>query len=226
MLFSREYLLLTAALLMYSLFLIRSRVLFGTGHTAPFSMWTFADYVSSTMVLALILLAALCSKLFTDSEVRASALVRSTPTPYALYRGLRLTAATLLYLVSVSFSVLVCYLYYAWVFSQTDLWPLIQVWAMIAIPSSLFILGAAVLAGSYSMGLAQVLLASLVALEVFKVPLPEVLDLRGATVLAALQASDQPFAVSTTFLLGRCLIGLAGLVLLGMAFGKSDLRST
>lgn len=220
MLFSREYLLLTLALLAYSLFLIRSRVLFGTGYTAPFSLWTFADYVSSTMVLALILLVAMCSKLFTETEIQASSILRSTPTSYGVYRSLRLASITLLYLLSVGLSAGACYVYYVSVFGETSWLPLARVWGLLVVPSSVFVLGITLIAGSYSWGWIQIVLAGLLSLEIFRIPLPEMFDIRGASLLSALQSSDQPFAMTVSFVLGRCLISGVGVALVVLSFRR------
>jgi hypothetical protein len=221
MLFSREYLLLTLALLAYSLFLIRSRVMFGTGYTAPFSQWTFSDYVSSTMVLALILLVAMCSKLFTETEIQASSILRSTPTSYGVYRALRLASITLLYMVSVGLSAGACYIYYVSVFGETNWLPLAGVWGLLVVPSSLFVLGITLFAGSFSWGWIQLVLAGLLSLEIFRIPLPEMFDIRGASLLNGLQSSDQPFAMPAAFILGRCLIAGVGLALVVLSFRRT-----
>ncbi len=221
MLFSREYLLLTLALLAYSLFLIRSWVMFGTGYTAPFSQWTFSDYVSSTMVLALILLVAMCSKLFTETEIQASSILRSTPTSYGVYRALRLASITLLYMVSVGLSAGACYIYYVSVFGETNWLPLAGVWGLLVVPSSLFVLGITLFAGSFSWGWIQLVLAGLLSLEIFRIPLPEMFDIRGASLLNGLQSSDQPFAMPAAFILGRCLIAGVGLALVVLSFRRT-----
>lgn len=211
---SKGYLLLLTVNIVYCLALLRGSVLYGTGFTAPFSQWTFCSYLSSTAVLLLILLLALCARQFTISERRAMTIIEASSIQMAVFRAIRYAAIACASLTAMGLSFGICFLFYRLVFDYTGFGSLIYAGLILLLPPALFLFGAAMLLGHKKQALVYILLAIVLILGAFGISLPACIDLLGTSVIRPLYDGVQEFTFSTEFLAGRAAFTIAGVALI------------
>lgn len=208
---SREYLLLLAAVIAYCVLLLRSSVMVGALYTAPFSQWTFCDYLSSVMVLLLALLLVLCARQFTPARRGAMAIIGATPMPAPVFRAIQYGAIACAFGVAATASALVCFGFYALVFDYTAFGGLIASGLLLVLPPALLALGAAMLLGSKKPAFVYALLAAVLIIGVFGVSLPAWIDVIGGSVTQPLYEGVHTFAFTPGFIAGRIAFTMAGI---------------
>jgi len=212
---SREYLLLLVALLAYCFFLLRGSVIFGTQYTAPFSQWTFCEYCSSAMTLLLVLLLALCARLFSASELAAMSIINSSAVSALTIKAIRYSAVACAFMFAAILTAVVCFGFYWVVFDFTSVGKHIVTWLALLVPSALCLFGIAILLGKWNPNLIYVLLALILIVGVFRISLSPYVDIFGSTATLPLLNGQHEFAFSTPFIVGRlslAIIGLAAIV--------------
>lgn len=227
LLFSREYLLLLAAALVYSYSLLHSVVLIGTNYTAPFSLWTFSTYVSAVSPILLILLLALCARQYTVSERGAMSIINAAPMPSSTLKLIRYGAITCAFLIVAALSFMICFAFYWFVFDYTAIGELAYSGMLLILPSFLLLFGAAMLLGNKQPALIYVLLVVVLIVGAFGISLPACFDIFGASVTQALYTGAQTFSFASSFIAGRIafvLIGAVCIILSLCAFQKGKRR--
>lgn len=222
LLFSREYLLLLVATVLYCVSLLRGVVLYGVNFTAPFSPLTFSSYCAGLAPFLFVLLLVLCARQLKPSERGVERLISGTPLPLPTFRLLRYSAVACAFLLAAAWSVLLCFVFYWQVFDYTAVSGLLGWGLLFLLPPGIFLFGAAMFLGSRKTVAVYILLAAVFILSVFPIPLPGVMDFTGSTVLQLLPATGQAFVLPTAFLLGRMAFGIAGVCLLLASLHKSS----
>lgn len=223
---SKEYLLLLAVSLAYCISLLRGSVIYGTFYSAPFSQRTFCGYVSSVTVLLLVMLLALCARQFTASERGALAIIDTTPIPVPVFLAIRYAAIMCAFLIVVALAFGICFIFYWLVFDYTAFGKLIRAGLLLLLPSALLIFGAAILLGNKKPVLIYVLLAAVLIVGVFGIYLPTYIDVIGNSVTQPLYNGVQNFAFSYSFIIGRVVFTIAGIlfIILSLTLSKKKLH--
>ncbi len=203
LLFSREYLLLLATVLIYAILLLRANVILGTGYTAPFSKWTFSDYISSVSTLLFILLIVLCARQFKASEQGAMSIISASPMPISLLKSIRYGALACAFLVATTLTVGICFAFYWLLFGYTLFGELILLSMIMLLPPALMIFGAAMLMGHKNVVLIYLLLAIILIMGIFRIALPIYVDIFGRSLLTLLYSGVHTFELPPVFIASR-----------------------
>ncbi len=225
-LFSKEYLLLLIAALAYSVSLLRSMVIFGTNYTAPFSQWTFSTYCTSLAPFLFVLLLVLCARQFKASERGAEAIINAAPMPIRSFRLLRFGTIACAYFIPVILSVAVCLAFYGLVFDYTSFGPLIRTGFMLLLPPSILLFGTATYFGGKKPILVYIMLAAVLVTSVFHIGLPSWIDLTGGSVTEILREGTQEFSFLPSFITGRAVFLILGLILTIVSLKSARLQSS
>lgn len=212
LLFSKEYLLLLAATLVFSASLIRGVVLFGVNFTAPFSQLTFSTYCSSLAPFYFALLLVLCAKQNKVSERGAEAIISTTSMPFHVFRLIRYSAIMCAFLATVTLPFVACFMFYRLTFSFTDIGGLLGLGVLFIIPSSLFLLGVAMFLGNRKAVGIYILLVVILFFSIFQIAPPSFLDLIGSTAVQAFYMGEN--TLSSVFVTGRAALLVLGIVLI------------
>ena len=212
LLLSKFFFGLVAVTCFYGWQVLEHVTILGIAHTAPFSPWSFGDYLSR--LLPLLWLGTLFSvSVYTNgAERRAAMLTQAAPMHPAVYRLARflcvLTASALLSLAAVFTAV--CF--YARMFRWHD-WGTLVFPALVTLaPSLLFAAGGGWLLG-HMRGWLLVLWA-LFPLLPAALPLPEALGLWNGKLFSTrpllLPSLDPAFSLSPETIVMQCALALAG----------------
>ena len=167
---NKFFLLILLVLLFYGGLVLRGVTVFGVSHTAPFSPWSFGDYLSRMLPL-LVLAETVFLTFFTSGETRRAApVIDAVQTRPALYGAARCAAV----IAAVCLAALACALpaavFYAVYFDRYDLSELLPVAALTLPPPLMFTLGVGRFIGKFRPRLVYALAA--VPFVLAALPLP------------------------------------------------------
>ncbi|MBU5333698.1 hypothetical protein [Anaerocolumna aminovalerica] len=224
LLFSKEYLLLLATVLVYSVSLLRGVVLYGTDYTAPFSLLTFLTYCASLVPFLFILLLVLCGRQFKASDHGAESIISATPMPLHVFRLIRYSAVACAFLIAATLPVIVCFLFYQQVFDYPAFGVLLWPGLLFLLPPAILLFGAAMLLGNRREAAVHILLAAVLIVSVFQIKLPAFMDIIGSAAIQPLNTGEYDFALSTAFIAGRIAFSVVGVVLIVISLCGSKKR--
>ena len=203
-------------LLFYGWQVLSNATILGVSHTAPFSAWSFGDYLCR--MLPLLWIGALFFlTFFTSAKARRAAVLtdatQTSPRRYALTRcGAALTGTVLLALACLVEAVVFYGRYFGWY-----AWGQLLVPALVTlIPALAFALGSGWLLGRIRPWLVYVWM--IVPFVCMTLPLPEALGLWNGSFFAnyplTLGTLDPAFSLPVSVVLAQCAILVCGIVLL------------
>ena len=201
----------------------------GVAHTAPFSPWSFGDYLSR--MLPLLWIGALFFLTFFTSEKaqRVTVLTDAAPVPPRRFGLIRCAAA----LSGTGLLALACLVeaavFYAWYFDWYVWGELLLPVLAVLLPSLVFALGSGWLLGQVSPKLVYVWMA--LPFLCMALPLPEPLGILNGSFFSTwpltLGTLDPAFSMPVSVIAVQCLIFFAGGVLLVFpACGKEQQKAT
>lgn len=199
----------------------------GVAHTAPFSPWSFGDYLSR--MLPLLWIGALFFLTFFTSEKaqRVTVLTDAAPVPprsFAMIRGAAALAGTGLLALACLAEAAV---FYAWYFDWYAWGELLLPALATLLPSLVFALGSGWLLGQVSPKLVYVWMV--LPFLCMALPLPEPLGILNGSFFtirpSVLETLDPAFSIPVSVAAVQCLLFLAGVVLLALRpVGKGEKR--
>lgn len=210
--------------LLYGYLTFTSSTILGAANTAPFSPWSFGDYLSRLLPVICLGELFLLSFFTSSQERRAAALTRATQVSPGAYAAVRLGAVLLGTAALALGTVGLCWGLYAGLFRWTEFSTLLAPLLLTLVPAAVFCLGAGWALGHIRPALVYGLMAAVLLLS--WAPLPEALSLSLGGFFEScprtLGVLDPDFSVPASVLAGRGLYLLVGVgALLGRP-GKSS----
>lgn len=208
-------------LLFYGWQVLSNATILGVSHTAPFSAWSFGDYLSRMLPLLWIGVLFFLT-FFTSAKARRAAVLtdatQTSPRRYALARCSAALMGTVLLTLACLVEAAVFYgRYFGWYAWGELLVPTI----VTLIPALVFALGSGWLLGRIRPWLIYVWMA--VPFVCMTLPLPEALGLWNGSFFAnyplTLGTLDPAFSLPVSVVLAQCAILICGILLLGCHTG-------
>ena len=222
LLWNKFFLGLLLVLLFYGWQVLSGATILGVSHTAPFSPWSFGDYLCR-MVPLLWIGALFFLTFFTSPGARrAEVLTDAAPVParkYALTRcAAALTGALILALACMAEAAVFYGLYFGW-----DNWPELLLPALVTLlPALVFALGSGWVLGHVKPWLIYVWM--LLPILCMALPLPEALGIWNGSFFTdyplSLDTLDPGFALTASVVITQCLVFAAGSLLLALRTKK------
>lgn len=209
---------LIAVLLCYGALVLRDATILGVSHTAPFSPWSFGDYLCR--MLPLLWIGALFFLTFFTSNKarRAAALTEAAPMRPARYTLARCAAAFTGTVMLALLCIVEAAVFYGRMFGWYDWGSLVFPALVTLLPPLVFALGSGWLLGRLKPWLLYGWMAAPVLLAVL--PLPEVLGLWNGSFFTAypltLEGLDPAFTLPGPMVMAQLLLLAAGAVLLAL----------
>lgn len=198
--------------IVYGWLTLTTATILGTANTAPFSPWSFGEYLSR--LLPMICLGELFFLSFFTSrqEQRVAVVTQATPVPRRKYAAVRCGAVLVGTAVLVLFVVGLCWGFYARLFYWTGFTELLAPLLLTLFPAVVFCLGLGWALGRVHPALVYVLMAAVFLLS--WVPLPQALGFSLGSFFTdyprTLGVPDPAFSVPASVLCGRAAYLLAG----------------
>ena len=223
LIFNKFFFGILFVLLFYGWQVLSNATILGVSHTAPFSAWSFGDYLSRMQPL-LWIGALFFLTFFTSAKARRAAVLtdatQTSPRRYALVRcGAALSGTVLLTLACLVEAAVFYGRYFGWY-----AWGELLVPALVTlIPALVFALGSGWLLGRIRPWLVYVWMA--VPFVCMALPLPETLGLWNGSFFAnyplTLGTLDPAFSLPVSVVLAQCILLTCGILLLGCHKGRS-----
>ena len=220
LLWNKFFIGLAVVLLLYGVFVLHAVTILGVAHTAPFSPWSFGDYLSRMMPLLWIGMLFFLT-FYTSPQARRTAILTDAapmpPKQYALARcAAALTGGVLLSLLCMAEAAV----FYGRMFRWYSWGSLLLPALVTLLPALVFALGSGWLLGRLRSRLVYVWMA--VPFLLVALPLPEVLGLWNGSFFTAhpltLGVLDPDFVLPAAVLAAQLLLLIAGILLLQIAF--------
>lgn len=216
LLWNKFFFVFLLILLFYGWQVLNNVTILGVSHTAPFSPWSFGDYLSH-MVPLLWIGALFFLTFFTSGKARrAAVLTNATPTPPLTYSLVRCAAAmvgtTLLVLLCVVEAIIFYIQYFDWYALDSLLLPTV----ITLVPPLFFAIGSGWLFGNLRSW--SLYLWMLVPFVLMALPLPKTFELWNGSFFTeyplTLGTLDPPFALPVSTIIIQCVLFIIGVVLL------------
>ncbi|KAF5425524.1 MAG: hypothetical protein C5S44_00225 [Candidatus Methanocomedens sp.] len=215
------YMLLIESL--FASYILMSFVSGGKDGTAPFSKWTYSQFLTSIGPLLSIILVMLCISVFSEKEIAVRKIIFSAPLSESKYYLLKASAITAVLVFTASVPILLSFAYYAYYFNFYAYAEFLLPILLFLLPSQVLVLGLALVAGRINSGLLYLLLP-VVFLGSLAMKFPVWFDLFGINFLSlSLRRSlgvfegPIPYTLPGEFLYSRLIFIFVGVCLLALA---------
>lgn len=215
---SREYGFLLLLIMAYAVYTLKTTVLPGYAGTAPFSEWTFANYLLViSPVLSMILLFHV-SRLSSPSERDAATITSATPGAGPVYVFLRLLVASTGWLIASVAAAAAGVAFLGIIFGEVRPVAYLACAALVLLPAFALLLGLGLWAGKLHHNLPLALIVLVFAVRLVPAGSSPLLDLLGVSLLRVADsaipvAGEVPFALAPGYLLSRVVLAAIGVAL-------------
>jgi hypothetical protein len=132
--------------------------------------------------------------------------------PLYVFRLLRYGSVACAFLIAAALPLMACNIFYRLVFNFTAMSALFWTGLLLLLPPAIFLFGAAVLLGRKSAAAVYVLLAAVLIVGIFQIPLPPAFDIIGSSAVRSPGAGACDFVWTPAFVAGRIAFSGIGTV--------------
>lgn len=217
--FAKGYVFLLILILLYSSYTIKTSVLHGYANTAPFSEWSFIQYLLSiTPFLSTILLFYL-SKLYSPSEKKVMNITSSMKFSGPLYFFIKISVVAIAYLFATLLALIVCFIFYGKVFGFYDYKNFMSCILLVLIPQLVLILGIGLWISKINYNFSYVLIALIFILSLKNDTSSYYLDFLGSSIMK-IPMNQIPvkgviaYVIPNDYIVSRVLFSIIGISLI------------
>ena len=216
---SKAYLFLLLLIGAYSVYTLKTVVLRGFADTAPFSEWSFMNYLFSLAPFLSILLLLYISRLFSPYEKSVMQITSSTSFSGAMYFFIKLAVITLAYIFAALLVIVACFMFYALVFDFFNYRIFTICIGLVLVPQLLFLQGVGLWVSKLQHNFSFALIALIFFANFIKLTPPNYLDVLGYSIMQIPQNAIPlkgviPFSVPADFLISRVVLCVLGILLI------------
>lgn len=200
----------------------------GKDGTAPFSKWTYSEFLSLIGPFLSVILVLLCMSVFSEKEIAVRKIIFSAPLSETKYYLLKASAITAVFAFAASLSILLSFAYYAYYFNFYAYDEFTLPIVLFMLPSQIFVLGLALAAGRINSRLLYPLLPLVLFLGFFNPRFPAYVDLFGNNFLSCplrwylgVMGGPIPYILPEDFLYSRLIFIFMGVVMFALACRRS-----
>ncbi|WP_440947709.1 hypothetical protein ACSAZL_05505 [Methanosarcina sp. T3] len=226
--YNKKYFYMVLIESLFASYILTSFVSGGTDGTAPFSKWTYSEFLSLIGPLLSVILVLLCMSVFSEKEVAVRNIIFSTPLSEPEYYLLKALAITVVFVFAAFFPLLLSFVYYVRYFNFYDYAEFMLPLLLFLLPSQIFVLGLSLAVGRIHSRLLYPLLPLVLFLGFFNPRLPSWFDLFGNNFLSwplrwhlGVQEGPIPYILPDDFLYSRLIFTFMGVFMFAFACRKS-----
>ncbi len=147
LIFTKKYFYMILLLTIWTVDMLMRLVINGFSDTAPFSQWSYTNFITLVSPILLIILILLCTSIFSEREKAIRNIIYSTPISEAKYYIMKGSAVALVFIITAVIPVIISFVYYAFLFEYTQYQYFIVPILLFIIPCSVFIFGFSIVLG-------------------------------------------------------------------------------
>lgn len=222
--YNKKYFYMVLIESLFACYILVRFVSVGTDGTAPFSKWTYSEFLSLIGPFLSVILVLLCMSVFSEKEAAVRKIIFSAPLSETKYYLLKASAITAVFLFAASLPILLSFAYYAHYFNFYAYAEFVQPLLLFLLPSQVFVLGLALAAGRINSRLLYPLLPLVLFLGFFNPRFPVWVDIFGNNFLSwplrwylGVMEGPIPYTLPVDFLYSRLIFLFMGVALLALA---------
>jgi hypothetical protein len=205
----------------------------GTYNTAPFSKWSYSEFIAVTNPFLLIIVILLCISVFSEKEVSVKRIVYAAPISQGKYYSLKALSITVVFMITAAIPIIMSFIYYSILFDYHGYAAFINPIILFLFPPFIFILGLSMVLGKINVKLLYVLLPIIFLGCSFNFLFPVWIDLCGNNFLfmyghevsGTIVNGWIPYALTSNFIYSRLLFMLMGIVFFIGACVKGEVKA-
>ncbi|AKB54594.1 MULTISPECIES: hypothetical protein [Methanosarcina] len=226
--YNKKYFYMVLIESLFACYILMNFVFGGKDGTAPFSKWTYSEFLSLIGPLLSVILVLFCMSVFSEKEVAVRNIIFSTPLSEPKYYLLKASAITAVFVLAASLPILLSFAYYAHYFNFYAYAEFTLPLLLFLLPSQIFVLGLALAVGRFHSRLLYPLLPLVLFLGFFNPRLPAWFDLFGNNFLSwplrwylGVMEGPIPYILPDDFLYSRLVFIFMGVVMFAFACRRS-----
>lgn len=158
LIFTKKYFYMILILILWTIDMLMRIVITGFYYTAPFSQWSYSNFINLFSPILFIILILLCTGIFSESEKAVKNIIYSTPISEAKYYIMKGSAVFTVFIITTIIPITISFVYYAFLFEYTEYQYFIVPILLFIIPTGIFIFGLSIFLGKINNKLLYVLI--------------------------------------------------------------------
>ena len=222
LIFTKKYFYMILLLTIWTMDVLMRLIINGFYYTAPFSQWSYSEFITLISPILLIILILLCTNIFSEKEISVKNIIYSTPISQEKYYIMKGGAVFIVFFLTTVLPIIISFVYYAFLFEYTEYKYFIFPIILFIIPTSIFIFGFSIFIGKINNKLLYGLIPITIIIGCLNLrPLPVWMDVFGNNFLQdyALQlvlssnSDEVPFIIPNNFIYSRLIFTALGILL-------------
>ena len=150
LIFTKKYFYMILMLSIWTADMLIRLVIDGFYYTAPFSKWSYSEFITLFIPILFIILILLCTSIFSEKEKAVKNIICSAPISEEKYYMMKGISVFAVFLLTTAVPIIISFIYYAYLFEYTEYKNFIFPMILFLIPSSIFIFGLSIFVGKIS----------------------------------------------------------------------------
>ena len=144
---TKKYFYMILILCVWTVDVLMRLVINGFYYTAPFSQWSYSEFITLFSPILYIILILLCTSIFSESEKAVKNIIDSTPISESKYYIMKGCGVFVVFIITTIIPIVISFVYYAFLFEYTEYQYFILPILLFIIPTSIFIFGISIFLG-------------------------------------------------------------------------------
>lgn len=226
LIFTKKYFYMMLLLIIWTVDILMRLIINGFRHTAPFSQWSYTEFINLVSPILLMILILLCTSIFSEREKAVRSIIYSTPIAEAKYYMMKGSAITIVFIITAAIPILISFVYYVFLFEYTQYQYFIVPILLFMIPCSVFIFGLSIVLGRISGKLLYALAPLTFIMGTLNLHfIPTWLDLFGNNLMntyaisfiSRIDSEVIPYVIPNNFIYSRVVFAFLGIFLFAFA---------
>lgn len=147
LIFTKKYFYMILLLTLWTIDVLMRIVITGFYYTAPFSQWSYSEFINLFSPILFIILILLCTSIFSESEKLVKNIINSTPISESKYYIMKGCGIFIVFIITTFIPIIISFVYYAILFEYTEYQYFILPMLLFIIPTGIFIFGLSIFLG-------------------------------------------------------------------------------
>lgn len=222
LIFSKKYFYMILMLSIWTIDVLMRLVIHGFYYTAPFSKWSYSEFITLCLPVLFIILILLCTSIFNEKEKAVKNIIYSAPISEEKYYIMKGFSVFVVFLLTMAVSIIISFIYYAYLFEYTEYVNFVFPMFLFLIPSSIFIFGLSIFVGKIGNKLLYCLIPIVFILGGLNLgDLPVWMDIfgnnflqeYGLSFILSYNSGEVPFVIPSNFIYSRLIFMFLGIIL-------------
>lgn len=234
LIFTKKYFYMILVLVLWTVDVLMRLIINGFYYTAPFSQWSYSEFITLFSPILNIILILLCTSIFCEKEKAVRNIIYSAPLSEEKYYLMKGASVFIVFALTAVIPIIISFIYYGFLFGYTEYENFIFPIILVMIPTSIFILGVSIAMGKINNKILYGLIPIVFILGGLNLgDIPVWIDIfgnnfmqqYGMQCILASYSKEVPFAMPDYFIYSRIMFAFLGILLFISACKHKKLKN-